>query len=136
MTVHRLEVHGGSEVVTRARTWASGAVSALGGDEQVTADFVLAVSEACTNVVRYAYADRANSRLILTAERRGDDIVVRMRDFGDKFDPARVPLRPIDGELTVGGYGMYLMRQVMDEVRYITDHPIGTELVMVRRVAR
>ena len=134
--IHQLEVRGGNEIVARARAWASRTAAMLGADRQATADFALAVSEACTNVVRYAYAGRPESRLILTARRIGKRIVFRMRDFGDKFDPAGVPPPKIDGEPTVGGYGIYLMRQVMDKVCYMTNHPVGTELILVRRRSR
>jgi len=130
---YQLEVWGGNEIVARVRTWASSTAAALGADPQAIADFALAVSEACTNVVRYAYADQSQGRLILTARRIGERIIFRMRDFGSKFDPADVQPPKMDGEPTVGGYGIYLMRQVMDKVRYVTDHPVGTELILVRR---
>jgi len=131
--MHRLEVHGGSEIVPRVRTWATTVATELGAEPQAAADFALAISEACTNIVHHAYFDRPGSRLILTAERNGETIIMRMRDFGDKFDPAHVPPPKLEGEPTVGGYGVYLMHQVMDDVQYITDHAIGTELILIRR---
>ncbi len=135
-TPHRFEIYGGNEIVARVRAWASSTATALGADSRAAADFALAISEACTNVVRHAYTGHAQSRLILTARRIGERIIFRVRDFGDKFDPAGVPFPKIEGEPTVGGYGIYLMRQVMDEVRYVTAHPVGTELILVRRRSR
>lgn len=135
-TLHQLEICGGNEIVARVRAWASSTATVLGADSQAAADFTLAISEACTNVVRHAYTAHAESRLILTARRIGERIIFRVRDFGDKFDPASVPPPKIDDELRVGGYGIYLMRQVMDEVRYVTNHLVGTELILVRRRSR
>ena len=129
---YQLEVYGGNEIVSRVRAWTSGTATVLGADSQAAADFALAISEACTNVVRHAYLDQQKSHLILTARRIGERIVFRVRDFGDKFDPAGVPPPQMDGEPTVGGYGVYLMRQVMDEVRYVTNHLVGTELMLIR----
>ena len=130
---HRYEVRGGNEIVGRVRAWAAETAAGLGADERATADIALAVSEAATNVVRYAYADRQECHLVLTAKRIGERIVFRLRDYGDKFDPARVRPPKMDGELTVGGYGIFLMQHVMDDVRYVTSHPAGTELFMMRR---
>jgi anti-sigma regulatory factor (Ser/Thr protein kinase) len=132
-----LEVAGGDEIVPLVRAWAAATAAALGARPQVASDFALAVSEACTNVVRHAYARAGapDSRLILSAERDGATIVMRLRDFGCKFDPSRVPVPNLDGEPSIGGYGIYLMRQVMDDVQYVTNHPVGTELILIRRIA-
>lgn len=130
---YRYEIRGGNEIVGRARAWASSTAASLGSDEQATADFALAVSEAVTNIVRHAYGDQQEYHLILSAKRIGERIIFRMRDYGNKFNPISVLPPSIDGEPSVGGYGMFLMRRVMDEVRYVTTHPVGTELFLVRR---
>ncbi len=117
----------------RARAWAASIATDLGADERTAADFALAISEAATNVVRYAYADGRKCQLILAARRIGERIIFRVRDYGSKFDPAAIRSPNMDGEPTVGGYGVYLMRRLMDKVCYVTTHPIGTELVLVRR---
>jgi len=118
--------------VTRVRMWVSGVARLLGADEQAAFDFALAVSEACTNVVRHAYAGQSEGRLIVTARRIGRRIIFRVRDFGAKFDPQKVRSPDLHGEPSVGGYGIYLMRRVMDRVYYGTGHPEGTELMLVR----
>jgi len=133
---YRLEIRGGGEIVTRVRAWASDVARVLGADDQAAFDFALAVSEACTNIVQYAYADQSESRLIVTARRIGPHIVFRVRDFGEKFDPQVVRPPDLRGEPSVGGYGIYLMRRVMDRVYYDTGHPDGTELMLVRRRSR
>ena len=132
-TTHRLEIRGGHEIVSRVRVWASSTAADLGAGDAATADFALAVSEAATNVVRHAYGDRTEYHLILTAKRVGERIIFRLRDYGNKFDPAVVVPPNMDGEPAVGGYGIFLMQRVMDEVRYVTTHPVGTELILVRR---
>jgi serine/threonine-protein kinase RsbW len=133
MTQHQLEIRGGNEIIARARAWTGQIANALGADRVAAADFILAISEACTNVVRYAYTGQPESYLILTAEQIDERIIFRVRDFGVKFDPELLRSSDPGDELRVGGYGIYLMQQVMDEVRYITDHPVGTELILVRR---
>ena len=50
---------------------------------------VLAVEEAMTNVINYAYGDR-EGEIILTAERQGNAIVFEIKDQGKAFDPTQV----------------------------------------------
>ena len=130
---HRLEVRGRDEILSRVRAWASATADKLDADAQATADFTLAISEAATNVLRHAYTGEHEAHLILSARRIGERIIFRVRDFGDKFDPTSVRPAQIEGEPSIGGYGIYLMRRVMDKVRYATDHPVGTELMLIRR---
>jgi len=99
-TPQHFDVRGGKEIVGRIRTWASSVASGLGADERATADIALAVSEAATNVVYYAYNGAAEYRLSLTARRIGERIIVRIRDYGRKFDPASVRPPNIGGEPT------------------------------------
>ena len=51
----------------------------------------------------------------------GNDLVVTIKDRGKPFDPSKIP--PPDtkaalSERKVGGLGMFLMRELMDEIRY------------------
>ena len=132
-TSHHFDIRGGQEIVGRTRAWASSVAGSLGADAQAMADIALAVSEAVTNVVRYAYDDDQECHITLSAERIDERVVVRLRDYGHKFDPAGVPPPSMEGEPSVGGYGIFLMQRVMDEVQYRTDHAVGTELILVRR---
>jgi len=130
---HHFDVYGREEIVGRIRAWVSSIAGRLGADERATADIVLAVSEAATNAVRHAYLDAQEYHLTLKARRIGERIVVRVRDYGSKFDPATIRLPDMGGVPRVGGYGIYLMRRVMDHVYYMASHPNGMELILVRR---
>jgi serine/threonine-protein kinase RsbW len=129
----RYEVQGGKEIVGQARAWAAQVAAQLDADRQAIADFALAVSEAATNVVQYAYPAAQVFHLVISARRIGERIVFRLRDYGHKFDPSEVRPPTTAGELGVGGYGIYLMQHVMDDVRFVTTHPVGTELILIRR---
>jgi serine/threonine-protein kinase RsbW len=63
----------------------------------------LAVSEACGNVVRHAYAVEHEGRLQVIAARRGPDLIVCVRDWGRGFGARARPGL---------GLGMPLMREL------------------------
>jgi len=115
----------------------SDAASAMGMDEETVYAMQLAVDEACTNVIEYAYQGRRGQPV--TVECRDDDgkCVVVIRDRGRPFDPARVPAPDVKAPVSkrrVGGLGIYLMRKLMDDVRFRFDPATGNELTLVKTI--
>jgi serine/threonine-protein kinase RsbW len=96
-------------------------------------DLQLAVEEACANVIEHAYGGKGGD-LALTFETRGRDVVITLRDHGRLFAPEEVVVPDMSVPLTkrrVGGLGMHLMYQLMDEVHF--DFAEGSNtLVMVK----
>ena len=95
---------------------------------------VLAVDEAVANVVEHAYAGELGNidiQFILDDER----FEITIRDNGKKFNPEMVATPDIHQHIKAGlkgGLGMFLMRKIMDEVRYSLDSTYVNELVMVK----
>ena len=87
------------------------------------------VDEACTNVIRYAYAMRDDQPIRLSIERLRDCVRIRLRDYGE---PIYKSLNAL-GSATpkAGGRGIQLMRHIFDKVEY-SYKPRGTELVLTR----
>ena len=96
----------------------------------------LAVEEACTNVIEHAYACKGGQVVIIFAA-HGRDVVVTLRDHGRPFAPDEVVAPDVSLPLTrrrIGGLGLHLMYQLMDEVTF--DFAEGSNtLVMVKRDA-
>ena len=96
-----------------------------------------AVDEATTNVVKYAYHGEAGFFQI-SCELQGHEIVVTIRDRGKQFDPNSIPLPDVDADLEnrrVGGLGIYMMKKIMDDVRYDFDSKEGNRLEMRKTTA-
>jgi len=104
-------------------------------DPTITNAVVLAVNEATSNVIRHAHRDRASVPVHIECRLLTDGIEVRLVDAGPAFDLAAVPhMDP--GEVRVGGRGVYLMRQLMDELTCESLPQGGNILRMVKRSAR
>ncbi|MBN2388538.1 MAG: ATP-binding protein [Anaerolineales bacterium] len=95
----------------------------------------MAVDEACSNIIEHAY--RSSKGVIeCTCECADDALTVVLRDYAAPFDPANVPPPDLSDDLEerkIGGLGVYLMRQLMDEIHYETDATTGNVLTMVKR---
>lgn len=118
-----------------ARLFVEAVCQAGGLDPAATNAVVLAVNEATSNVIRHAYRDRPVTPFHVQCRLLPDGIEVRLEDEGPTFDLTSVPhLDP--GEVRVGGRGVFLMRQLMDELTSEPRPQGGNILRMVKRCPR
>ena len=80
----------------------------------------LAVNEAASNIMKHAYHGRADQRIQLEAETFPGRVSIRLHHLGDSFDPAAIRPPALDGSRE-SGFGIYLMDECVDEVRYSRD---------------
>ena len=101
--------------------------------EGCTRDVVLAVDEACQNVIRHAYRGQ-EGEIDLEMSRDGDRLVIYLRDFAPPVDPAVI--RPRDlGDVRPGGLGTHFIQALMDEEELRpADSGPGNLLRMTKRI--
>ena len=99
----------------------SDAMNASGFSPQETFEVQLAVEEACTNIIRHAYEGRTGFIYISILTEK-DKLKILIEDNGPPFDPTEhTTMRRMgqdDIEGPVGGWGIGLIRAVMDEMTY------------------
>ncbi len=81
----------------------------------------LALEEAVTNVIMYAYPPGADGLVDIEAIIRKESLDFIITDSGIPFDPTAAPTADITlgvEERPIGGLGIYLVRSIMDTVRY------------------
>ena len=81
----------------------------------------LALEEAVTNVVMYAYPKGTKEKINLEAVRDGNTLRFTLTDRGRVFDPTAAPKANISASLKdrpIGGLGIHLVRTIMDSVTY------------------
>ena len=107
-------------------------------DAAIIPKVLLAVDEACTNIVLYAYPER-KGYIRLACWLNHDDFVISIEDKGKPFNPCSVPPPKVDvnlDERTVGGLGIYFMRKFMDEISYKYDSRTGNQLTMRKHLLK
>jgi anti-sigma regulatory factor (Ser/Thr protein kinase) len=92
---------------------------------------VLAVDEACSNIIKYAYAGDTTKTISITVTNETDHISVRLIDLGRKVDAAKIAPRDLDA-VRPGGLGTHFMGAVFDTVVYDTDQDQGTVLTLLK----
>jgi len=96
--------------------------------DTIIADIKIALSEALANIFRHAYNDEIVKPVRIKLMVDNEKAIISIRDFGRKFDLANyVP--PDLKKASKGGYGVYMIRKLMDGVQYFPQD-IGTELLM------
>jgi serine/threonine-protein kinase RsbW len=98
----------------------------------------LAIDEACTNVMKYAYEEETGL-IRLEMELIGDSLVITVSDSGKPFDLDTIPPPDLDADLEkrrIGGLGIYFIRKLMDEVTYSSDSAAGNRLTMRKSITR
>ncbi|MEA3346839.1 MAG: ATP-binding protein [Candidatus Auribacterota bacterium] len=96
-------------------------------------DIVLAVDEACANIIEHTYGGDKTKDIFVKLSLRDGGIEILLRDYGKKLDPVKLWGRKLD-DIKPRGLGIYLMKKVMDSVIYSLDNEDGNELVMVKRL--
>jgi anti-sigma regulatory factor (Ser/Thr protein kinase) len=99
-------------------------------NQEVVADVLLALDEAVSNAIRHG--SRGGEQVLVTVESDDEWVEMTVRDGGPTPRLPRLPAEP-PPVLQTGGRGLWLILQLVDEVRLqrIED---GTRLTMRRRV--
>ncbi len=81
----------------------------------------LVLEEAVANIINYAYPKDEHESIYLSARMHEDSIILVLTDTGKEFDPTMAPEVDVTlsaEERQIGGLGIFLIRQIMNEVRY------------------
>ena len=127
----KLVIESRLEATVEARRWAAKHARAAGFDMDAVFAIELAVGEALANVIEHAYEGRPGQEIRLALTVDASKLSLSIRDFGRKFD--RTDYHPPNFNVPQeGGYGVYLIKQMMDEVSYESPEGVGTELTLVK----
>jgi serine/threonine-protein kinase RsbW len=96
---------------------------------------ILAVDEAVTNIIEHGFNRGEQGTIEIEVEFDPGRFQVVIRDTGRVFNPESIPNPDLDEHVKAGrkkGLGIFLMRQIMDEVRYKYKDGVQNELTLVK----
>lgn len=111
-----------TSALTEIRAAVHAAVLAAGGDEDTASGWVLAVNEACMNVIQHAYGFAEDCLLRIEVRREGDELVTLICDNGRTARIEDLQPRALD-DLRPGGLGVHFIRQLTDTMAYLPPSP-------------
>ncbi len=95
----------------------------------------LALEEAVSNVIRHGLEMNPDESFTVVCEQSDSDLCIRIQEKGVPFDPSRIPDYSPDAHLEQSsGLGSFLMKKMMDEVRYINRGELGKEICLVLQI--
>ncbi len=104
-----------------------------GFDDGTAQSIVLAVDEACQNVIVHGYKGREDGEIQLAVFRCEDGILVRLRDFAPPVDPAEIKPRALN-EVRPGRLGTHFIHEIMDSAEFQPNpEGPGNLLEMIKR---
>ena len=119
----KLVIKSRTENLAEIRDFISSAALNAGFTKDAIDNIILAVDEACTNIIKHAYKYFPDGEIVLTLKMAKDLFTIEIIDYGNSFEPGLIPnpdLKKYLDQRRVGGLGMYLMKTLMDEVKYKT----------------
>lgn len=93
---------------------------------------VLAVDEACSNIIKHAYEGDYTRTITVTIGGDAERFTVRLRDYGKKTDRSAIAPRRLE-DLRPGGLGTHFIKEVFDVVDYDTSLEQGTMLTLEKK---
>ncbi len=95
----------------------------------------LAIDEALTNIIKHSYQFQKGKKIAVRLNFHGDRLTVTLHDQGRSFPwekiPAPDPQRYIREERE-DGWGIFLMKKLMDEIIYHPNQGDHNEMIMVK----
>jgi sigma-B regulation protein RsbU (phosphoserine phosphatase) len=122
--IARMRIASRPDCLRLVRTMVRKAGDANGCADQCISQMVMAVDEACQNIIRHAYSGDPGGEIIVDIRRQGETIAIHLLDFAAPVDISRIKPRRLD-EVKPGGLGTHFIQECMDESSFLTP-PDGT----------
>lgn len=130
----RLELFSQPRLLAATRAMIGNFAQRLGFGEVDCGQISLAVDEALCNIINHGYGRDPNGRIWMDVwEIPGDPptIKVVIEDRAKQVDPETIRSRDLD-DVRPGGLGVFIIREIMDEVRYEKRADGGMRLTMTK----
>lgn len=110
-----------------------------GFPDDVIGKIILAVDEACTNIIKHAYKYSPDGIIKISIKFADYKFEISITDEGIHFNPNSIPepdIKEYYKQKKVGGLGVYLIKKLMDEVEYYTLTGNKNQVVLTKYLNR
>lgn len=106
-------------------------VASTGFSSKEQQELVLAVDEACSNIIRHAYHFESDREIHLIILKTDEALIFQLSDDANQVDTSKFKPREWD-QIRPGGLGLHFIQEVMDKVAFIEAETMGNTLEMVK----
>lgn len=132
-----LRVSNDTRNLINVRNFVQGMIRRSALDPMEENKVILAVDEAISNIIEHGYGPNRNGSIEVEITTDARSFIVTIRDEGRVFDPKSREKIDIERHVREGrrrGLGIFLMRRIMDEVRYAYRDDRRNELVLIKLI--
>ena len=106
-----------------------------GLDCAIANDIVLAVNEACANIIQHGYHANPGNEIRLSIYREVNKhlLIFALQDDAPCVDVTSVVPRDLD-EIRPGGLGVHFIRKIMDEMTFMECEEKGNTLLLIKHL--
>jgi serine/threonine-protein kinase RsbW len=108
--------------VAKVESYLENIVDRFGLCSEVYGNILISLTEAVTNAITHGNKNNTNKYVNVRCLKTERKLCFQVSDQGEGFDPQNIPdpTRP-ENLLSLNGRGVFLMRQLCDEVEYTDD---------------
>lgn len=114
-------------------------LTSAGCSQSLCAKMDIVVEEVYVNIASYAYQeDQEKKPVWVECGVKDDCIYLVFKDKGSVYNPLMAD-DPVTGDaenMTIGGYGIYMVKAIADEVEYKYDRVEGINILTIRKKYR
>ena len=132
--IFEIKAQADPDSLSEIRAIVRSSIEALGCDYHLTQKIVLAVNEACMNIIQHAYSNEVRGEFQLSLKESDDVLYFTLTDNADHIDLESVKSRDLE-DIRPGGLGLHFIKEVMDDFKIgHLDGKKGNYLEMVKRI--
>ncbi len=106
----------------------------IGCSKKLISDLVIAINEACMNIMQHAYKGDKSGEILLEIQNDRGDLQVVLSDYAAPIDPSNIRPRDLE-DVKPGGLGTYFIQEIMDDCTYGNlDNRAGNFLKMRKKI--
>ncbi len=106
----------------------------FGFSNEITQKIVLAVDEACTNLIKYGYLQDNRQTIKICIENDANAFIIKILDTSKSFNPKERPdtdVKTYIRQMLKGGLGLQIIKLVIDEIDYIPANINNNKNVLI-----
>ncbi len=133
---YELKVKSSTGNLVHIRDFIQSACKLYNVDHTIVQNIILAVDEACTNIIKHAYNNDEEQHFIISLSFKNHECIITLIDNGKSYNPEKIPQPDMPTyfkQRKVGGLGLHLMKRLMDFVEYHHEKGVN-RLVMKKKI--
>ncbi len=130
-----ITIQSSTDYLSQVRDFTKSMASDSGFSDDAVGKIVLAVDEACTNIIKHAYRYSPDGKILISVNFYNNKLTITLTDSGSHFNASKIPepdIAEYAKQRKIGGLGMFLMKKLMDEVDYNNLKDDRNQVVMVK----